>query len=204
MPTAGKPRETIDGARAAHPRGFPSGPSRCRSVTEPPSSRRAVPGADLDHEIVALDPLAGKQPALDLDDPRTARAHSRAKTPATTNPSPTTASGVEPKAHEATRAVSPSAMARSSSVSHRYGRPVERLADDVAGAEPGRARLGGEQEPVAEHGLGHLADVIRRHVLPALDEGPRLREAQERDARPRARAERQMPVARVCRSTATT
>ena len=45
-----------------------------------------------------------------------------------------------------------------------------------------------------EHGRGELADVLRDHVLAALDERARLCEPEERDPRARARPEGEVPV----------
>src|SRR2546423_718625 len=67
-------------------------------------------------------------------------------------------------------------------------------------APPGGARVGAfglrralQREPVPEHGGHEGLDVVRRHVVPAIDRGRGLRRAEEVHGRPRARAEEHVP-----------
>ena len=66
---------------------------------------------------------------------------------------------------------------------------LERLADEVARRQAGRASLGRDDQAVREHGLGGGLDVVGRDEAAAVRERPRLGDAQERDPGARARAE---------------
>src|SRR4051794_22391976 len=79
--------------------------------------------------------------------------------------------------------------------SYRDGRLLEGLGDDRLAAEPGRARFRPEDQPVREDDGGDRLDVVGHEIVAAVGERARLRDAEERDAGARARAEVEARVA---------
>ena len=198
----GAPEKTISAREPVHPRrSARSGRAAVAATTDPPRSRRRRRArTSTTRSSPPSTPLAGKQASLELDRSRGTLAPRLARTdPPARSPSADDRERRRAERPGGDEGDEPERDGPGASPPHTGdGRALECLAHDVGRPEPCRARLGREQQPVREHGLRHLANVVRRDVLAPLDERARLREPQERDPRARARAEREVRIRRAC------
>src|SRR5207253_3738684 len=81
------------------------------------------------------------------------------------------------------------AVRSQASASDRNRGAGERVADELLGAEGRRARLRRQDKPMREHRGGDGLHVVGDDEVAPFGECPRLRDAQQRDPGPRARAE---------------
>ena len=82
-------------------------------------------------------------------------------------------------------------------------RPFEDRPHEILRIEPGRAGLRREDQSMREHRRRDGLDVVRLDIVAAGDQGARLGDPEESDARARTRTQVERLSDRVCRSSAT-